>query len=132
MKKNNIFFVFGIFFVLITGAFWFYLEVKRKQDLTNTMHNLRLVYSRIEKHKEIHGKYPASQGVKTLLKELDLADSDFFKVDSIDISSALYYAPANNLEEPILTIRIRPHLIGKSYQIVMRKNDVCYKYGMMK
>ena len=127
MKKYNVFFVSCVFFVLIAGAFLFYLEAKRKQDLTNTMHNLRLVYSRIEEYKEIHGKYPASQNVKTLFEELGIMDRDFFRVDSVDISSALYYAPMNDLEEPILTIQVRPHIIGKNCRIVMHKNGACYE-----
>lgn len=127
MKKYNVFFVSCVFFVLIAGAFLFYLEAKRKQDLTNTMHNLRLVYSRIEEYKEIHGKYPAPQNVKTLFNELGMMDRDFFRVDSIDISSALYYAPMNDLEEPILTIQVRPHIIGKSSRIVMHKNGAYYE-----
>jgi len=116
-----------IMLCVLGGAFLFYSEAKRKRDLTNTMHNLRFVYSRIEEYKEIHGKYPASQNVKTLFEELGIMDRDFFRVDSVDIGSALYYAPANNSEEPILTIQVRPHIIGKNCRIVMRKNGACYE-----
>jgi len=128
MKKNIVFFLLSVCcWVLIAGICLFYSEAKRKQDLTNTMHNLRLVYSRIEKYKEKHGKYPVSQSVKTLLKELDPADSNFFRVDSVDINSAQYHAPTHNWKEPVLTIQVRPHIFGSNCRIVMRKNNAYYE-----
>ena len=118
----------GFAFVLAAGAFWFFSEVQRKQDLTNTMHNLRLVYTRIEGYKEKHGRYPDQQNMKALLKTLCLTDRDFFQVKSIDIRSAVYHAPAQNAENPVLTIRIKPRIFRKNdQQIVMRKHEAYYE-----
>ena len=104
-------------------ALWFFLEVQRKQDLTNMAHNFRLVYTRLEDHHKKYGCYPPQQDMRSLLKTLRLSDGDLFKV-SIDIGSAVYHAPKQKNEEPVLTIQINPHLFRKNHeQIVMRKHD---------
>lgn len=130
MKKRIVMLVFlgGLASILAAGTFWFFSEVRRKQDLTNTMHNLRLVYTRMEGYKEKHGRYPDQQNMKALLKTLCLTDHDFFQVKTIDIGSAVYHAPMQNSEEPILTIRIKPRIFRKKAQrIVMRKYEAYYE-----
>ena len=125
MKKQlMIYFLCGVIILgFAAKALWFFLEVQRKQDLTNMAHNFRLVYTRLEDYNKKYGSYPPQQDMRSLLKTLRLSDGDLFKV-SIDIESAVYHAPKQKNEEPVLTIQIRPHLFRKNHeQIVMRKHD---------
>ncbi|MBR4662643.1 MAG: hypothetical protein IKO93_02100 [Lentisphaeria bacterium] len=125
MKKQLI--TYSLCGVIILGfaakALWFFLEVQRKQDMANLAHNFRLVYTRLENYNKKNGSYPPQQDMRSLLKTLRLSDGDLFKV-SIDIGSAVYHAPKQKNEDPVLTIQIKPHLFRKNYeQIVMQKND---------
>ena len=125
MKKQlMIYFLCGVIILgFAAKALWFFLEVQRKQDLTSMAHNFRLVYTRLEDYNKKYGSYPPQQDMRSLLKTLRLSDGDLFKV-SIDIGSAVYHAPKQKNEEPVLTIQIRPHLFRKDHeQIVMRKHD---------
>ena len=125
MKKQlMIYFLCGVIILgFAAKALWFFLEVQRKQDLTNMAHNFRLVYTRLEDYNKKYGSYPPQQDMRSLLKTLRLSDGDLFKV-SIDIGSAVYHATKKKNEEPVLTIQIRPHLFRKDHeQIVMRKHD---------
>jgi len=94
MKKQLM--IYSLCGVIILGfaakALWFFLEVQRKQDLTNMAHNFRLVYTRLEDYNKKYGSYPPQQDMRSLLKTLRLSDGDLFKV-SIDIGSAVYHAP---------------------------------------
>ncbi len=125
MKKQLL--TYSLCGIIILGfaakALWFFLEAQRKQDMANMAHNFRLVYARLEDHNKKYGSYPPQQDMRSLLKTLRLSDGDLFKV-SIDIGSAVYHAPKQKNEEPILTIQIKPHLFRKKHeQIVMRKQD---------
>ena len=94
MKKQLM--IYSLCGAIILGfaakALWFFLEVQRKQDLTNMAHNFRLVYTRLEDYNKKYGSYPTQQDMRSLLKTLRLSDGDLFKV-SIDIGSAVYHAP---------------------------------------
>ena len=125
MKKQLL--TYSLCGVIILGfaakALWVFLEAQRKQDLTNMAHNFRLIYTRLEDHNQKYGSYPRQQDMRSLLKTLRLSDGDLFKV-SIDIGSAVYHAPKQKNEEPVLTIQIKPHWFRKNHeQIVMRKHD---------
>ena len=125
MKKQlMIYFLCGVIILgFAAKALWFFLEAQRKQDMANMAHNFRLVYTRLEDYNKKYGSYPPQQDMRSLLKTLRLSDGDLFKV-SIDIGSAVYHAPKQKNEEPVLTIQIRPHLFRKDHeQIVMRKHD---------
>jgi len=100
-----------------------FFECRRIQDLTNMGHNFQLVYSRLEDYKKKHGSYPLQQDMKSLLKTLHLSNGDLFKV-SIDIGTAVYHAPKQNSDAPILMICIKPHLLRrKQQQIVAQKHN---------
>ena len=125
MKKQLM--TYSLCGVIILGfaakALWVFLEAQRKQDMANMAHNFRLVYTRLEDYNHKNGSYPPQQDMRSLLKTLRLSDGDLFKV-SIDIGSAVYHAPKQKNEDPVLTIQIKPHLFRKNYeQIVMQKND---------
>ena len=85
MRKHlvKIFAGSGLVFILgisiLICILWFYSEVQRKQDLTNTMHNLRLIYTNMENYKEQNGYYPKQQSLRALLKTLNLSEKTFFK-----------------------------------------------------
>ena len=134
MRKHlvKIFAGSGLVFILgnsiLISILWFYSEVQRKQDLTNTMHNLRLIYTNMENYKEKNGYYPKQQSLRALLKTLNLSEKTFFKTRTIDISSAIYHAPIQNTETPFLTIEIKPTFFRRQYQrIVMQRDDVYYE-----
>ena len=130
MRKHfvKIFAGSGLVFILGISILWFYSEVQRKQDLTNTMHNLRLIYTNMENYKEKNGYYPKQQSLRALLKTLNLSEKTFFKTRTIDISSAIYRAPIQNTETPFLTIEIKPTFFRRQYQrIVMQRDDVYYE-----
>ena len=118
--------------IMIIGISWFYSEVQRKQDLTNTMHNLRFIYNSINSDKEKNGYYPKPQSLKSLLNTLNLSEKRFFKTRIIDILTAVYHAPNQNTEFPFLTIEVKPTLLRRQRQRIVMKNDEAYYENVSK
>ena len=130
MKKRLIvWFLCGIIVIgFAAKMLWFFLEVQRKQDLTNLGHNFLLVYTRLDDYKKLNGSYPPQQDMKSLLKTLRLPDGDLFKT-SIDIGTAEYHAPTHKSESPILKILIKPHFLSnkKQQQVIFTKKHDGYR-----
>ena len=108
---------------IVAGAVWIGLELQLHQDLINTAGNIGRVYARLEDYKAEHRYYPEQQDMKTLLKTLDIDDHDFFKVLLYDIRSAVYYAPSQDSEKPVITMCIRKRLFGKK-ELLVRDQDL--------
>ena len=117
--------VFGcILTAIVAGvALLVVLQARLHQDLINTAGNIGRVYARLEDYKAEHGYYPEQQDMKTLLKTLDMDDHDFFKVLLYDIRSAVYHAPSQDSEKPVITMCIRKRLFGKK-ELLVRDQDL--------
>ena len=129
MKKLTKLVPFAVLVLILSvpafNLFWMGLKAQRKQDMANTVHNLRVVCMRLETYKDEHGDYPAPQDMDSLLKTLGLSKEDFFKVRTIDIRSAVYHAPASDPEGPVLTMYVKPHILSrKAYRISGDKDKV--------
>lgn len=110
--------------VFIAGLLLIISAAHYKEDAVRTLENARRIYAHLEKYKEEYGKYPEQQDTKTLLKTLDMDNSKFSNVHLFDINSAVYHAPTQDSEGPVLTMRIKYHPFDKDRQIVIKK-DYC-------
>ena len=118
--------------VIVAGAVWIGLELQLHQDVVRTWGNMSHVYKGLFEYSLSHGSYPPQQDMESLLETLGLQDSDFSKVRSIDIKSAEDHAPQGEIkthddwEEPILTIRVRRHVFGKSELYIVQRDGMGY------
>ena len=135
MKSKHIFFLlFGLFFtVIVLRLLWTFGELKLKEDRANTQSNLVFVYRRLERYHTEHGAYPPQQDMKSLLNTLGINKSDFKKTQFFDISSAEYHASNRNqeysdqnMDDPVLSIRVKSRVFGKYERLCVRKDGSMY------
>ena len=135
MKSKHIFFLlFGLFFtVIVLRLLWTFGELKLKEDRANTQSNLVFVYRRLERYHTEHGAYPPQQDMKSLLNTLSISKSDFEKTRFFDISSAEYHASNRNqdysdqnMDDPVLSIRVKSRIFGKYERLCVRKDCSMY------
>ena len=105
-------------------------ELYLKQDHNDTSSNMVLIYRRMKAYQKEHGHYPPQQDLKTLLKTLDIKRSDLNgKGFFYDVGSAEYHAPEDIEEpndrymDPVLSVRIRETLFGKSDKLLVLRRD---------
>ena len=98
-----------------------------------TFENLNLLYNRLEDYNIVHGEYPPQQDMKSLLNTLSISKSDFEKTRFFDISSAEYHASNRNqecsdqnMDDPVLSIRVKSHVFGKYERLCVRKDCSMY------
>ena len=136
--KHVIILSFGLFFAFIVlRLLWTFGELKLKEDRANTQSNLVFVYRRLERYHTEHGAYPPQQDMKSLLNTLSISKSDFEKTVFFDISSAEYHASnrnqedsAQNIDDPVLSIRVKSHIFGNPERLCVRKDGSIYRgYG---
>lgn len=97
-----------------------------KQDSANTMGNLRRIYNRLEEYKAEHGSYPEQQNMRSLLQTLGMGDGDLAKLNLFDINSAVYQAPVNDADDPVLSMYIKWRLFDKYVRLVILKDGMEY------
>lgn len=105
-------------------------ELYLKQDYNDTCSNMVLIYRRMEAYQMEHGNYPPQQDLKSLLKTLDIKQSDLNgKGFFYDVGSAEYHAPEDiegpndRYMDPVLSVRIRQTLFGKSDKLLVLRRD---------
>ena len=105
-------------------------ELYLKQDYNDTRSNMVLIYRRMEAYQMEHGHYPPQQDLKSLLKMLGIEQSDLpGKGYFYDIGSAEYHAPEDiegpndHSMDPVLSVRIRKKLFGKSDELLVLRRD---------
>ena len=105
-------------------------ELYLKQDYNDTRSNMVLIYRRMDAYQMEHGHYPPQQDLKSLLKMLGIEQSDLpGKGYFYDISSAEYHAPEDiegpndHSMDPVLSVRIRKKLFGKSDELLVLRRD---------
>ena len=126
-----------IIFVIAAGTFYYFDVLQLKGDNYRTKGNLSQIYKRLEQYHTEHGAYPPQQDMKTLLKTLGMSKSDFEKTVFFDISSAEYHASnrnqedsAQNIDDPVLSIRVKSHIFGNPERLCVRKDGSIYRgYG---
>ena len=123
-----------IIFILAAGTFYYFDVLQLKGDNARTRFNIKLVYKHLEQYHTEHGAYPVQQDMKTLLKTLDMKESDFEKTVFFDISSAEYHASnrnqedsAQNMDDPVLSIRVKSHIFGNPERLCVRKDGSVYR-----
>ena len=114
-----------VLFLVAAAAFWLYREVQYRDDVINNWGNLGRVYTRLTKYKDAHGSYPKQQDMSSLLKTLELDESELYHVKMFDIHSAEYHAPTQDSEAPVLSMRIKRHVFGKEGLFVMMTYQNC-------
>ena len=118
--------------VIIAGAVWIGLELQLHQDVVRTWGNMGQVDKALFAYTLSYGCYPPQQDMESLLETLGLKDSDFQEVKSIDIKSAEYHAPQGEIKTlddwmaPVLTIRVRRHVFGKSELYIVQRDGMGY------
>lgn len=136
MKISHIpFLLFGLFFaVIVLRLLWTFGELRLKEDRANIRSNLVFVYRRLEQYHYEHGAYPPQQDMKSLLNTLGISKSDFEKTRFFDISSAEYHAfnrnqeySAQNMDDPVLSIRVKSHVFGKDERLCLRRDGGIYR-----
>ena len=108
-----------------------------KGDNARTRFNIKLVYKHLEQYHTEHGAYPDQQDMKSLLKTLGMNENDFAKVLFFDINTAEYHASnrnqedsAQNIDDPVLSIRVKSHIFGNPERLCVRKDGSIYRgYG---
>ena len=122
-----------IIFVIVAGTFYYFDVLQLKGDNARTRFNIKLVYKRLEQYHTEHGAYPVQQDMKTLLKTLGMSKSDFEKTVFFDISSAEYHASnrnqedsAQNMDDPVLSIRVKSHVFGKDERLCLKRDGGIY------
>ena len=105
-------------------------ELYLKQDYNDTRSNMVLIYRRMDAYQMEHGHYPPQQDLKSLLKMLGIEQSDLpGKGYFYDIGSAEYHAPEDiegpndHSMDPVLSVRIRKKLFGKSDELLVLRRD---------
>ena len=132
--KHVIILSFGLFFAFIVlRLMWVFGELRLKEDRANTRSNLVFVYRRLERYHTEHGAYPPQQDMKSLLNTLSISKSDFEKTRFFDISSAEYHASNRNqdysdqnMDDPVLSIRVKSRIFGKYERLCVRKDCSMY------
>ena len=128
-------FILGwILFILAAGTFYYFDVVKLKGDNARTSGNLSQIYKRLEQYHTEHGDYPDQQDMKSLLKTLGMNENDFGKVLFFDINNAEYHASnrnqeysAQNMDDPVLSIRVKSHIFGRDERLCVRKDGSIYR-----
>lgn len=126
-----------IIFILAAGTFYYFDVLQLKGDNYRTKGNLSQIYKRLEQYHTEHGAYPDQQDMKSLLKTLGMNENDFVKVLFFDINTAEYHAfnrnqedSAQNIDEPVLSIRVKSHIFGNPERLCVRKDGSIYRgYG---
>ena len=123
-----------IIFVIAAGTFYYFDVLQLKGDNARTRFNIKLVYKHLEQYHYEHGAYPPQQDMKTLLKTLGMSKSDFEKTVFFDISSAEYHASnrnqedsAQNMDDPVLSIRVKSHIFGNPERLCVKKDGSVYR-----
>ena len=108
-------------------------ELQLKEERIQTQDNLIFVYKRMERYHTEHGAYPPQQDMKSLMNTLGMNKSDFKKTQFFDISSAEYHASnrnqeysAQNMDDPVLSIRVKSRIFGKYERLCVRKDGSMY------
>ena len=124
--KLSVFCLIALDILFLVFVFPAYGELWLKQDYNDTLSNMVLIYRRMEAYQMEHGNYPPQQDLKSLLKTLDIKQSDLNgKGFFYDVGSAEYHAPkdiegANDrYMDPVLSVRIRQTLFGKSDKLLV-------------
>ena len=118
--------------VLVAGLVWIGLELELHQDVVRTWGNMSQVEKGLFQYSLAYGCYPPQQDMESLLETLGLKDSDLQKVRFFDIKTAEYHAPQGEIktradyQEPILTIRVRRHVFGKSELYIVQRDGMGY------
>ena len=135
MKSKHILsLLFGLFFtVIVLRLLWTFGELTLKEECIQTQDNLAFVYRRLEQYHYEHGAYPPQQDMKSLLNTLGISKNIFEKTRFFDISSAEYHASnrnqeysAQNMDDPVLSIRVKSHVFGKYERLCVRKDGSMY------
>ncbi|MBQ7731761.1 MAG: hypothetical protein IJT68_07995 [Lentisphaeria bacterium] len=128
--KLSVFCLIALDILFLVFVFPAYGEVWLKQDYNDTLSNMVLIYRRMEAYQMEHGNYPPQQDLKSLLKTLDIKQSDLNgKGFFYDIGSAEYHAPEDiegpndRYMDPVLSVRIRQTLFGKSDKLLVLRRD---------
>ena len=135
MKSKHILsLLFGLFFtVIVLRLLWTFGELSLKEECIQTQDNLAFVYRRLEQYHYEHGAYPPQQDMKSLLNTLGISKNNFEKTRFFDISSAEYHASnrnqedsAQNMDDPVLSIRVKSRIFGKYERLCVRKDCSMY------
>ena len=126
-----------IIFIFAAGTFYYFDVLQLKGDNYRTKGNLSQIYKRLEQYHTEHGAYPDQQDMKSLLKTLGMNENDFAKVLFFDINTAEYHASNRNqeysdqnMDDPVLSIRVKSHIFGKPERLCVRKDGSIYRgYG---
>ena len=123
-----------IIFILAAGTFYYFDVLQLKGDNYRTKGNLSQIYKRLEQYHTEHGAYPDQQDMKSLLKTLGMNENDFVKVLFFDINTAEYHASnrnqedsAQNIDDPVLSIRVKSHIFGNPERLCVRKDGSVYR-----
>jgi len=123
-----------IIFILAAGTFYYFDVLQLKGDNYRTKGNLSQIYKRLEQYHTEHGAYPDQQDMKSLLKTLGMNENDFAKVLFFDINTAEYHASnrnqeysAQNMDDPVLSIRVKSHIFGNPERLCVRKDGSVYR-----
>ena len=135
MKSKRILsLLFGLFFtVIVLRLLLTFGELTLKEECIQTQDNLAFVYRRLEQYHYEHGAYPPQQDMKSLLNTLGISKNNFEKTRFFDISSAEYHASNRNqecsdqnMDDPVLSIRVKSHVFGKYERLCVRKDGSMY------
>ena len=128
-------FILGwILFILAAGTFYYFDVLLLKGDNFRTRGNLSQIYKRLEQYHTEHGAYPDQQDMKSLLNTLGMNENDFVKVLFFDIYTAEYHASnrtqeysTQNMDDPVLSIRVKSHIFGRDERLCVRKDGSDYR-----
>jgi predicted ATP-dependent endonuclease of OLD family len=119
---------------MLAGILFYVGELHLKQDNADTRSNLSQIYKRLEQYHTEHGAYPPQQDMKSLLKTLGMNEDDFFEVFFFDINTAEYHASNRNqeysdqnMDDPVLSIRVKSRIFGKYERLCVRKDGSVYR-----
>ena len=123
-----------IIFVIAAGTFYYFDVLQLKGDNARTRGNLSQIYKRLEQYHTEQGAYPDQQDMNSLLKTLGMNDNNFEKALFFDINTAEYHASnrnqvysAQNMDDPVLSIRVKSHIFGNPERLCVRKDGSVYR-----
>ena len=123
-----------IIFVIAVGTFYYFDVLQLKGDNARTRGNLSQIYKRLEQYHTEQGAYPDQQDMNSLLKTLGMNDNNFEKALFFDINTAEYHASnrnqeysAQNMDDPVLSIRVKSHIFGNPERLCVRKDGSVYR-----
>ena len=123
-----------IIFVIAAGTFYYFDVLQLKGDNARTRGNLSQIYKRLEQYHTEQGTYPDQQDMNSLLKTLGMNDNNFEKALFFDINTAEYHASnrnqeysAQNMDDPVLSIRVKSHIFGRDERLYVRKDGSVYR-----